>query len=38
MDQPTMMVGIQRSAPNFLEMRPEGSSAAKKEARKMVWP
>ena len=35
MDQPHMMNGIQTSAPSFLEIRPLGSSADRKETRKI---
>jgi hypothetical protein len=34
-DQDTMRKGIHRSAPSFLETRPLGSSAVRKEARKI---
>lgn len=37
-DQAVMMNGIHLSGPIFLEIRPEGSSAARKESRKIVWP
>lgn len=38
MDHPTINIGIHLSAPSFLLMSPLGSSAARKEARKIVWP
>lgn len=37
-DQAVMMKGIHLSGPIFLDIRPDGSSAARKERRKIVWP
>jgi hypothetical protein len=37
-DHAVMMNGIHLSGPIFLEIRPDGSSAARKERRKIVWP
>lgn len=37
-DHAVMMKGIHLSGPIFLEIRPDGSSAARKESRKIVWP
>lgn len=38
MDQSTICIGIQRSGPIFLEMSWDGSSARRKERRKMLFP
>lgn len=37
-DHPVMMKGMKISAPSFFEIRPEGSSAARNDSRKMVCP
>jgi hypothetical protein len=37
-DQAVMMKGIHLSGPIFLEIKPDGNSAARKESRKIVCP